>query len=77
MTGRAFSECPPEYLDMVADRLDYFSSQLGDSDDEKKKRKYNTLDAARARGWAARLRSGWTPPAPAAPLNEAEREPQW
>lgn len=69
MKGRKFSECPPEYLDMIADRLDYFTSQLGDSDEDKKKRGYNVKDAARARGWASRLRAGWKAPAPA-PLTD-------
>lgn len=65
MKGRKFSECPPEYLDQVASRLDYFADQLASSQDadEQKKRRYNLIDAARARGWAARLRGGWTPPA--------------
>lgn len=77
MKGRTFSECPADYLDLVAERLDYFSAQLGDSADDQKKRKYNTLDAARARGWAARKRAGWTAPEPVAGLNEGEREPRW
>lgn len=55
-TGKPMSECPPSYLDLVADRLDYFAEK---ENDEKKKR-YNQLDAARARGWAKRLRAGWT-----------------
>jgi hypothetical protein len=58
MIGRPFSECPPAYLDLVADRLDYFNS----SETDEKKRRYNDLDAARARGWAKRLRSGWKAP---------------
>lgn len=57
MTGRKFSECPPEYLDMVADRLDYFASK----EEDPKKAGYNRKDAARARGWARRLRNGWKP----------------
>ena len=66
MKDRRFSQCPPEYLEMVAERLDYFSSQLkGETEEEQKKLKYQKLDAARARGWAKRLRSGWKP-APAA-----------
>ena len=57
--GKKFSECPAEYLDMVADRLDYFASQNpGETEDDKKKLKYQKLDAARARGWAARVRAG-------------------
>lgn len=55
MKGRHFSECPPEYLDLLADRFDYFASKEEDA----KKAKYNRLDAARARGWAARLRAGY------------------
>ena len=67
MKGRRFSQCQPEYLDMVAERLDYFSSQIkGETEEEQKKLKYQKLDASRARGWAKRLRSGWKP-APSAP----------
>ncbi len=61
--GKRFSECPSAYLDMVAARLDYFSSKLGDTEDDRKKRLYNTRDAARARGWAKRIRAGYKPPA--------------
>ena len=66
--GKRFSECPPEYLDLVASRLDYFASQTEGSQDaeEQKKRRYNLIDASRARGWAARLRAGWTAPVEAA-----------
>jgi hypothetical protein len=73
MTGRHFSECPPDYLDLLAERYDYFA---GKEEDATKKR-YNLLDAARARGWAARMRSGWTAPARPAKINEADTEPQW
>lgn len=66
MKGRRFSECPPVYLDLLADRYEYFATQEPDE----KKRNYNRLDAARARGWAARKRSGWTSPVAAA-------EPTW
>lgn len=62
MKGRHLSECPPEYLDLLAERYDYLNSTLGDSEEDKKKRGYNAKDAARARGWAARLRSGWKAP---------------
>ncbi len=56
--GKPMSECPPEYLEMVADRLDYFS----ETEEDAKKLKYQRLDAARARGWAARKRNGRQPP---------------
>ena len=59
MRGRHFSECPPEYLDMLADRYDYFATKDGA---EEKDKRYARLDGARARGWAARLRDGWTAP---------------
>ena len=75
MKGRRFSECPPEYLELVASRLDYFADQNRElADDQQtppenvqellKKAKYNRIDASRARGWAQRKRNGWQPPAP-------------
>jgi hypothetical protein len=70
--GKKFSECPAEYLDMVAERLDYFTSQLGDSDEDKKKRGYNMKDAARARGWAKRIRNGWKPAPKASTFGDDE-----
>lgn len=74
MKGKHFSECPAEYLDLFADRMDFFIEQ-GQSDLEdpandanhaeiRKKMKYNRLDASRARGWAQRKRNGWTAPPP-------------
>ena len=72
MTGKTFSECPPADLEMLADRFDYFNTR--ETDD--KKRGYNARDAARARGWAARLRSGWTP-APSAGDWTPEELPKW
>lgn len=73
MKGRRFSECPPEYLDLLAKRYDYFAS----TEEDAKKAGYNRKDGQRARGWAQRLRSGWTPPAGAARVNESDGEPQW
>ena len=66
MTGKYFSECPADYLDLVASRLDYFASQndASDSADDVKKARFNRLDASRARGWAARIRGGYVAPAP-------------
>lgn len=72
MIGRKFSECPADYLDMIASRLDFFA---GKSDEEGKETaagkpvsQYQRLDAARARGWAKRVRAGYTPPK-SAPVN--------
>lgn len=65
MVGRRFSDCPPEFLDMVAALNDWRARK----DDEagargevgtKGKPKdghFARLDAARARGWAARARA--------------------
>lgn len=59
MVGRKFSECPADYLDLCADRLDYFvGKNSAGTADEQKKARYQRLDAARARGWAARIRAG-------------------
>jgi len=65
--GKKLSECPPELLDMLAERQDYFAEQ----EDLKKevdahggpKSKWSRLDAARMRGWAKRIRAGWKPAA--------------
>lgn len=63
--GKRFSECSSEYLNLVADRLDYFAdvaereNKLTSSG--KPVAPYNRKDAARARGWAARVRSGRVP----------------
>jgi hypothetical protein len=68
MNGRHLSECPPEYLDLLASRYDYFA---GKEEDEKKKR-YAVIDAAKARAWAARLRSGYQPKAPEPMMDEGQ-----
>lgn len=64
--GKPFSECPPEYLDLVAARLDYFAERAEAegtlTSTGKPVAPYNRRDAARARGWAARLRNGWKAP---------------
>jgi hypothetical protein len=73
MRGKKFSECPPAYLDMLADRYDYFAER----EEDPKKAGYNRLDAARARGWAARKRAGWTPPVQSGRVDETQGEPTW
>lgn len=64
--GCHFSECIPEYLDELADLYDW----MGDMDEKDNKMHkgkptapYKRRDAARARGWAKRLREGWQRPA--------------
>lgn len=62
MKGRRFSECPAEYLDMIADRFDYFAQKADESGERltngKPAAEYKRKDAARARGWAKRVREG-------------------
>lgn len=64
--GRKYSDCPPDYLELVAKALDHFAANPK-PDADPKKAQYDRLDAARARGWAARKRNGWAPnpPSPA------------
>lgn len=72
--GRRFSECPAPLLEMVAEMFDYF----GDQAEAKNERanngqpaaKYKRADAARARGWAKRVRDGHVQPAAAAARDE-------
>jgi len=60
--GRKFSECPPDLLDMLAETFEYFGIKADEKREMTEKGKpvgdYKRLDAARARGWAARIRSG-------------------
>lgn len=65
MKGRRMSECSPEFLDQLAGVFDYFAGQAEASGETTNSGKlvapYKRKDAARARGWAKRLRSGWKP----------------
>jgi hypothetical protein len=67
--GKSFSECPAEYLDLVAARLDFFAEKAEAENTltttGKPVAPYNRRDAARARGWAARIRHGYKPQAQA------------
>ncbi len=60
--GRRFSECPPELLDQFANTFDWFAEQADQKNERTNKgepvSRYKRADAARARGWAARIRSG-------------------
>lgn len=64
--GRKFSECPPDMLDMLASALDYFAdkdeAEGATTSKGKPSAPFRRADAARARGWAARLRAGWAHP---------------
>ncbi len=60
MKGRRYSECEPEFLDMLADALDWFAQRDDESGAVDKngnpKSKWGRLDASRARGWSRRIR---------------------
>lgn len=65
--GRRFSECPAELLEMAAETFDYFARKAEENNETTDKGKpvadYKRQDAARARGWAKRIRDGrHTPP---------------
>lgn len=64
MKGRRMSECPPEFLDLLAETLDYIGDKEereGKTYNDKPTAPYKRQDAARARGWAQRMRSGRMP----------------
>lgn len=65
--GRRFSQCPPELLDMVADTLEWAAGKAEEANETTASGKpvapYKRKDAARARGWAQRMRSGSHAPA--------------
>lgn len=64
--GKRYSQCSPEILDVVAGFLDWKAEKEAAEPGKEKYAGYSRKDAARARGWAARLRAGWTaPPEPA------------
>jgi hypothetical protein len=61
-TPKRMSQCEPEYLDAVAKYLAACAYMARKGGDEKKAG-YKDKDAARARGWAKRLRNGYAPKA--------------
>ena len=72
--GYHFSQCPAELLEMVAETFDYFAGQSEAKNELTDKGKpvaqYKRLDAARARGWAKRVRAGQ-----GKPVEASEPEP--
>lgn len=65
--GRAMSECDPDFLEMLASTFDYFADQAEEKNERtdagKPTAPYKRKDAARARGWAKRIRDGKVPAA--------------
>lgn len=68
--GRRYSQCPPEFLDALAEALDYFAGKADEKNEVTDKGKpvgdFKRKDAARARGWAARARKGTGAASPSA-----------
>src|SRR5271155_5679834 len=58
--GKHYSECSPEFLDMLAERLHYTSEHPKEG--KEKIAQYAKRDSQRARSWARRMRTGWKPP---------------
>ena len=58
MKDRLYSECPPEFLDILAGSLEWLAGQL--EKEGKPNAGYKRKDASRARGWAKRLRAGYS-----------------
>jgi len=78
--GRKFSQVPdPEYLEATAKYLDacaYMAEQDGD-ETKRKGAGYKRKDAARARGWARRLRTGGAPVAAPRAAAPAQKPSEW
>jgi hypothetical protein len=66
--GRKFNECPAEFLDALASFFDWKVSKdiAKNTPDGDKYAGYGRKDAARARGWAKRIRDGYQAPKPEA-----------
>lgn len=62
MIGRKFSQCPVDYLEVVADFLEWKVNNPQAGKDPKFA-DYDRRDAARALGWIQRLNGGWVSPA--------------
>jgi hypothetical protein len=69
--GARYSECPADYLDEVAGFNEWAADKnertLPADDPKRKYIDYDRRDAARARGWAARIRAGYVAAPNAAP----------
>lgn len=63
--GAHWSECSPEFLDCLAVMFDDFAANPKPGKEQYAKN--DRANAERVRGWAKRLRSGWTAP----PRNDA------
>lgn len=78
--GRKMSECPAELLDALAEMFEYFAGKAEQKGEVSPRGKpiadYKRLDAARARGWAKRIRAGTVAP-PASSRNGGDIDSEW
>lgn len=74
--GSRLSECPADLLDLVAETFDYFAAKADEKHEITEKGKpvseFKRADAARARGWAKRIREGVHTPAGSGSPSHAE-----
>lgn len=82
MKGARFSQCPAPFLDMLAETFDYFAQDAEAkgtlTTTGKAAAPYKRADAARARGWAKRVRDGTVvPPMATTPTNGHGTAPEW
>lgn len=85
--GRPMSDCDPEFLELLAQTFDYFGDKAEETNERTDKGKpvadYKRKDAARARGWAKRIRDGKVPATTAASgdsgwgRRDDEEKPEW
>lgn len=75
--GHLLNRCEPEFLDLYSEMLEFFAQKADAAGEKasggKPKSFYDRADAARARGWAKRLRDGWQPPQQAQATTGAAR----
>jgi hypothetical protein len=62
--GKKFSQCPPDFLEALAESLQYSAEHPKEG--KEKYAAFNRKDAARARSWSRRIRAGVVPPPPEA-----------
>jgi hypothetical protein len=75
MKNKHFSECPPDFLDVLAESFDFFAKKNDERGEKtpqgKPKGDFDRWGAKLARGWAKRLRDGWQPKAKPEPKTAA------
>lgn len=82
MKGARMADCPPEFLELLAETFDYFAGKAEENGEMTSGGKpvagFKRADAARARGWAKRNRERGVTAAPASTNGSrwADEDPQ-